>query len=767
MLAPLLPVLVLLTLPAASGGASGGTPGAAPARSVASVEVPGNRVDYVIEARVDTAEMRLSGRETVRFTNRTKVATTELWFHLYWNAFATNRSTHLVESGGKLRGVDIDSGWGWQRVTALSAGGVDVLATLTIETPDDDNPDDRSVVRCTLPREVAPGETLEVEVAWEAQIPRVRRRTGHKGDFLFIAQWFPKLGVFEGERGWNCHQFHAPTEFFSDYGTYEVTLDLPAEYEGKIGTSGVAAEPPTRTGERVRARFVAPAMTDRERVDATGRTPWVHDFAWTADPDFEVRSRTFHFNEWRARFDTEAAEVQAALGADKNLSLRNVDVTVLIQPERERQWERHYEATCAALYFYGLWFGEYPFSHITVVDPAWGASAAGGMEYPTIFTGGTRLFTTPRMHSPEGVVVHEAGHQFWYGLVANNEFESGWLDEGFNSFSDSETMARAFGRSSETTWYSALPIERVAPVPGLADSGVPAALAARRIPLPWVDWDLVPLQVGGAAEWWRDQPLLTFVRETSDPRENDRTRALTDPARDPLDTVGFRHLDQRSYAQNSYPRTAVSLRSLCGLVGRERFLQGMRHYAETWRYRHPTPQDFFDAFCAGAKVDVRWYFEEVFRGTGTLDWSVSVEQARKKDALGFAQADARAEWIEVPKVVRGEGEEAPWRATVTLLRRGELRLPVEVELSFDDGTRERREWTREAQGEQRWWKLEYEGARKLAAVRVDPEHRYQLDVDRSNDAWHAEEDELAPWRWSERAFSRWLQLLHWQAGIGG
>ena len=733
----------------------------------AALELAGNRVDYRIEARVDTAAMTLDGRERVRFTNRTAVATDEVWFHLYWNAFSSNRSTHLVESGGKLRGVEIDSGWGWQRVTGLRALDTDLLGTLTVETPDDANADDRTVVRCKLPRAVAPGETLELDVEWSAKIPRVRRRTGHKGDFLFIAQWFPKLGVFEGERGWNCHQFHAPTEFFSDWGTYDVTLDLPAEYEGKIGATGVLAEPASRADGRVRARFVAPSLTDRERLDATGRVPWVHDFAWTADPDYKPRTRTFHFDEWRQRFDTEVAFVQKALGAEKNLRLRDVEVTVLSQPEREKQWERHYEATCAALFFYGLWFGEYPLSHITVVDPAWGASAAGGMEYPAIFTAGTRLFATPSMHTPEGVVVHEAGHQFWYGLVGNNEFESGWLDEGFNSFADAETMARAFGSSLATTWYSSLPVERVAPVPGIADTGVAAALSARRIPLPWVDWELQPLATGGGIEWWRDQPLFGFTSARSDPRASDRTRALTDPARDPLDTLGFRHLDQRSDAQNSYPRTAVALRSLSGLVGRERFVLGMRHYSERWRYRHPTPQDFFETFSAGAGVDVRWFFEEVFRGTGTLDWSVSVEQQREKDALGFGQADARSEWSERPKVERAKDEQPPWRTTVTLLRRGELRLPVEVELAFDDGARERHEWTREAQGERRWWKLELSGARKLVWARIDPDQRYQLDLDRSNDAWHHEEDELAPLRWSERAFAHWLSLLFWQAGIGG
>ena len=94
------------------------------------------------------------------------------------------------------------------------------------------------------------------------------------------------------------------------------------------------------------------------------------------------------------------------------------------------------------------------------------------------------------------------------------------------------------------------------------------------------------------------------------------SRYLRDPDRDPIDTPGWQYADRESYRTNSYPRTAVALRSLEGLVGRERFLRGMRHFAETWRYRHPYPDDFFAAFAEGAGADLAWYFEAVFRGTG-------------------------------------------------------------------------------------------------------------------------------------------------------
>ena len=733
------------------------------------------RADYVIEARVEDETKRLEGSLQVRWTNGTDQPTSELWFHLYHNAFSNNRSTHLEETGGELRGHELTEGWGWQRVTAISAGGRDLMPSFRYQSPDDLNADDRTVFSVELDQPVKPGQTLEVAIEWTAQIPRVRRRTGYKDDFLFLAHWFPKLAVFEGERGWNAHQFHSRTEFYSLYGTYDVTLDLPAKYEDRIGASGRMDGAARLIGDRVITRFLAPSAADRLRVDSTGKLPLVHGFAWTADPKYVVKTKTFHFDAWAEEYAGEVEFAQRALGRDKQLALRNVEATLLIQPEREAQWERHFDATFAALFFYGLWFGGYPYEHVTVVDPAWGARAAAGMEYPTLFTCGTRLFNQPEMHSPEGVTVHEAGHQFWYGLVGNNEFEAAWLDEGFNSYTDSEVMFRRYGMKHSTTWYSGLPFDGVEPAPGPGGTVLANAVSARAIPVPWLGFDITPVRSGGFVDLWRDQPQLTFIEQLSDPRWTDRARYLGDPFRDQVDTFGWRYADSGSYSNNSYRRPAVVLRSLPAIVGKEKFLRGMRHYAETWRYGHPYPQDFFDTFNEGAGVDVSWYFEELFRGTGTVDWSVSVEQERRADPRGLFQGAPGEEFVAVEEPVSEESEaepdeevdERPWEATILVVREGELRLPLTIELRFDDGTSRRQVWTRADQSRSRWLRIRHLGTEKLVSVALDPDRSYYLDADMSNNRWFDEIDPVTPLRWTERTFNRYLHLLHWQAGIGG
>ncbi len=757
------------------------------------------RADYTIRARYEEDGRKLHGELTVRWTNESRDKVPDLWFHAYWNAFANSETTHMVGAGGALRGGPIgDDEWGWQRILSVSVDDVDATSSLEWMSPDDQRPEDRTVFRVRMPKVAERGAVVSARVRWEAKIPRLRRRTGYKDDFLFMAQWFPKLGVYETGNGWNCHQFHAATEFFSNFGTYDVELDLPSEYQDHTGASGVQ-DGPTQGGRgRFTVRYAAPSDKDRERAEKSGRTPLVHDFAWTADRHFVKYEATFHYDEWAARFPDEVARVALALDrTESEMRLRDVAVTVLLQPEHAVQGSRHFEATCTALFFYGLWWGEYPYEHITCVDPAWGGGAAGGMEYPTLFTAGTRMFTRTAMQSPESVTVHEAGHQFWYGLVANNEFEASWLDEGFNTFTQNDALWLRYGHSISTTDFSGVPYDGVPIGRRPGGRGLADALAGKRFTLPWLG-AVEPLRGSGLVDWWREQPLLTYGRQRTDPRESERVGYLAEPDADPIDMPAWQYCDRASYRSNSYRRTATALRSLQGLVGDARFLRGMRAYSDRWRYRHPYPQDFFDAFQEGAKADIGWYFETVFRSTATIDWRIEVEQTREKEPRGWFP-DERGHWIERSKrgehVAKSEGEgdgeddgeddestkaepdaddahekRPRWISTVTLRRRGELLLPLTLELNWDDGASERLVWTREDQAHSTWWRP-LDGreptSRKLVSAKIDPDRRYHFDTDLSNNEWYDEVDRAAPLRWSERVFAQYLHGLHAWGGLGG
>jgi len=772
-------VAALLALARGAGGQSG--------------EVLPCRADYRIHARVDVAENWLAGEETILWRNHSQDSVPDLWFHLYWNAFANNLSTHLRGAGRDLGAAKSVDEWGWQRVTSIEVDGVDISRSLRWRAPDDQNEEDRTVCSVQLQKPVRPGESLEIKVRWEARIPRVRRRTGRKDDFLFIVQWFPKLGVYESANGWSCHQFHAHTEFFSDYGAYDVTLDLPARYAGRIGASGGPAEPERVVGDRVIARFVAPTLEDQVLTDATGRQPLVHDFAWTADPRYVVCRREFRYDDWAGRYPEDVSQAALSLGRGiDEMRLRDVDVTILVHPEHESQVERHFEATSTALFFYGLWFGGYPYEHVTVVDPAYGAGAAGGMEYPTLFTAGSRLIATEGMFTPESVTVHECGHQFWYGLVGNNEFEAAWLDEGFNTFTQSEALLRRYGFSHRVTDFGGVPFDGVAMAREPGGGRIADFLALKRWDLP-LEIALEPVRESALLEWWKLQPMLAFGRGRDDPRAGDRSGYLADPDTDPVDMFGWRYADRTSYRTNSYRRTATALRSLAGMVGWERFLRGMRLYSERWRYRHPYPQDFFAAFQEGAQADIPWFFESVFRSTATVDWSIEVDQRKEPEPAGWfldgtGAWKGRATGKDEPSAAHedfegrrstGEAEQGEdgaragavrWRTNLLVRRKGALLLPLKLALKYADGTEESLFWSREEQARSTWWRA-LEGrevsASKLVSARLDPQRIYEFDKDLSNNAWYEDSDLRTPLRWSERAFEQYAHLLHWFGGLGG
>ncbi|HIG87037.1 MAG TPA: M1 family peptidase [Planctomycetes bacterium] len=792
--------------------------------------VPDNRSSeshYVIHAKLLEAQpgdvlakdgdhgvrRRLEGRLTLSWTNRSADTVSDLWFHLHHNAFSNNRSVHLTEANGMVKGSNMERDWGWQQVNSISVSGRELLSSMTFEHPDGPESEDRTVFSVDLPAPVEPGETVRVDLEWTSLIPRVRRRSGTHDDFIMMSHWFPKLGVYEGGRGWNCHQFHMNTEFYADFGTYDVTLDLPSRYkssegEVKVGASGVAVGGTREEGGRLELHYLAPSKEDRQRTDAYATlamapTPRVHGFAWVADPDFVVHTETFRFEDWSKEYSEEVKQAVIAnpnWDAEEDVTLRDVVIRVLLQPEHADQGARHARATAAALFFYGLWWGEYPYSQITVVDPAHGASAVGGMEYPTLFTCGTSMFTDEQMYRPESVTVHEAGHQFWYGLVGNNEYEAAWLDEGFNSYTDSEVLSLVYGDQRASSRYSSLPVWGTRPGRLPAGGHFGDIVLGRHWKLPGKLPGLKPLGSSAFVDWWRDQPDLTFIEQYSNPMEGDRQGYLRDPATDPIETVAFRYCNRGSYRANSYPRTAVALRTLRGLVGRTMFLRGMRHFSQDWRYRHPYPNDFYESFMEGSGTDVGWFFEEVFQGTGTVDWAVTVAQHETGSPDGFfMQADgsfkAAAKEIKTPQDAKagGEGQEGGTAESqapkspgyvptpggqlhydVVVRRKGSVRLPLQIQVALDSPSKDvdrtilKFEWTREMQAESAWWRLPLEpGERTIHSVIIDPERKYHIDMDLSNNRWYAKKDRLAPWRWTERSITWHSRILQWLSRIAG
>ena len=206
-----------------------------------------------------------------------------------------------------------------------------------------------------------------------------------------------------------------------------------------------------------------------------------------------------------------------------------------LQPEHAHLAERYLDATKIALRTYGTWSAPYPYAQITVVDPAYG-SASGGMEYPTLFTGGASVLAPPELQSPEGVTIHEAGHQFWYGLVATNEFEEAWLDEGFNTYMTSKATDHSLGPEGWGRRYFGAGPGRGGRV------GWPVVAPGVRIP--------------------RGSDSLAALREGGEA--------------DVMARKAWTYRDGGSYGLNSYGKPALVMQTLEGLLGEETMVRVLR-----------------------------------------------------------------------------------------------------------------------------------------------------------------------------------------------
>lgn len=378
-------------------------------------------VEYHMAVSLSPDEKLLQGAQTVTWKNPGSQPVSQLYLHLYPNAFASKKTTFMQESGGRLRGdKQPDDGFGQMRLDSLATEeGTNLMDRTSFVQPDDGNKHDQSLMKIELPTPVQPGGKITLTMDFRVKLPQVFARMGYSGNFVMAGQWFPKLAKYEPagtrgrtQEGWNLHQYHGNSEFYADFGIYNVKIKVPANYT--VAATGFPTKPAAvENGIKV-YRFYADD---------------VHDFAWAASPDFIYVEEPF-----------SAPNVPG------------VKIKLYLDPAHEHLKSRYLAAAKKSLARYSEWFGPYPYSTLSVVVPPAGGNGAGGMEYPTLVTAWGAEDSSPGLEL-ERVVVHEIGHQFFYGMVASNEFEEAWLDEGFTSYAEDKVMEKEYGVRSN------LPVE--------------------------------------------------------------------------------------------------------------------------------------------------------------------------------------------------------------------------------------------------------------------------------------------------------------------
>jgi Peptidase family M1 domain len=481
-------------------------------------------VAYDMDAKYDAKTHSLDGSETLTYHNLTGQALDNFPFHLYLNAFQPT-STWMREgkregTRGQDFGIWDKKSFGSEEIKSFEVVGQgDFTSQLQFIHPDDANKDDRTVVQVHLPKPIAPGEYVQFKVKFHDQFPETLERTGWDREAVLGGQWFPKVGVWWHD-AWNCHQFHAYTEFFADFGVYDVKLTVP-QYE-VVGASGIE-------------------VGSVNNPDGTKTVAYhgddIHDFAWTASPHYLIYNDTF----------------QSSMGP--------VALRLMMQPAHWGQAERHARIAKQTMEHFDHWYGPYPYKNLTIVDPEPGSQSLG-MEYPTFITGGSSWFMPDGLLIPESVVEHEFGHQYWYGMVATNEFEDAWMDEGINQYTEAKIMDSIFGPSTSV------------------------------------------LNLAGITAGERDQDRLFYEGVAS---------------LDALAQNGWQFVDSNSYEGITYGKTALILLTLESVIGEDTMRQAMHTYFVRYRFTHPTKEDFLKTIEEVSGRDLRWYFNQAVYGTQVLD----------------------------------------------------------------------------------------------------------------------------------------------------
>jgi hypothetical protein len=378
------------------------------------------RVDYRINATLDTAKRELRGRETIRYANNSPDALPYLWMFLEQNICAPTSVTEQLDqpplaflgSSFDFSCKGFEGGVTLERVSI----GSRVLRPAIYGT----------TMRIDLPRPLAPGSTLELDLVWRFPVPDYGAgRMGRDGSLYEIAQWYPRMAVYDDVRGWNHEPYIGAGEFYLEYGSFEVSLTVPASYivaaTGRLRNPETVLTPAQRSRLDMARRSVVPVAVitaseagQPERTRPSGRGPltWrftadsVRDFAFAAAPNF--------------RWDASG--------------FQGIMVHTLYRPMAP-EWEEANKIVREALRYFSEQWHPYPYPHITSVE-----GPVEGMEYPML----TFDPRSPSREERHWVLAHELGHQWMPMMVGSNERLYPWMDEGFNTFMDLAAAAGYF-----------------------------------------------------------------------------------------------------------------------------------------------------------------------------------------------------------------------------------------------------------------------------------------------------------------------------------
>ncbi|MEO5592513.1 MAG: M1 family metallopeptidase [Chitinophagaceae bacterium] len=481
------------------------------------------QVNYIIDVSLNDKEHTLEGFEKIVYKNNSPDTINFIWFHLWPNAYKNDRtafSEQLLNNNRTDFYFSNKEQRGYINRLDFKVNGVTAQTT--------DHPQYIDIIKLLLPTPLPPGEQALINTPFHVQLPENFSRGGHTGQTYQVTQWFPKPAVYD-HKGWHPIPYLDQGEFYSEFGNFDVRITVPENYV--VAATGELQNEEEKEWMKQRASFNWQPVTSKiivkkgsyKHVKKTvQRYPAsltkiktiqfiqnnVHDFAWFADKRFVVQQDT----------------IQLASG-------RTVTAYSYYLPGKETPWKNSVSFIKRAIHFRSLVMGEYPYNTVSAVEAKMGFN--GGMEYPTI----TSISPAGTDAELEYTIEHEVGHNWLQGILATNERQYPWMDEGMNTYYDN----------------------RYTPVIKEIKAAKKNKFIQQRSPQ-----DMEGLFLQSLIAVKKDQPINT-------PAEN------------------FTELNNDLSA---YYKTGKWMKILENYIGQPVFDSCMKEYYTRWQFKHPYPEDF-------------------------------------------------------------------------------------------------------------------------------------------------------------------------------
>jgi len=514
-------------------------------------------VNYDIQVRLDDEKHFLYGQISFEYINNSPNELSFIYVHLWPNAYA-NGETALANQQYQ------DGQDALKYISEEDRGFIDSLNFNTggIKLSWEYDPKHIDIAKVNLLQPLKSGQKVVVSTPFRVKLPSGNiSRLGHIGQSYQITQWYPKPAVYD-HNGWNQMPYLNQGEFYSEYGSFDVEITLPDNYV--VGATGDLQTESEKSFLNEKVKVTVERMTElasSKEESKTRSTPFpvssttfktlryvqrnVHDFAWFADKRYEV------------------LKGQIELPHSKEL----VTTWAMFVPHNAHLWKNAIEYLNDGTYYYSLWNGDYPYNQVTAVDGT--ISAGGGMEYPNV----TVIGNAGSALELEIVIVHEVGHNWFYGILGSNERDHGWMDEGLNTLNEVRYIQTKYPENIY-----------------LADM-----IANGRFNFHGLCYhDFNDVTTRTVASLAIDQPIETLSAE-------------------------FRSIN---YGVIMYQKTGLVFDYLKYYLGEDLFDTSMKSYYDDWKFKHPQPEDMRKSMEKASGKDLSWLFDELIATTQQADYKI-------------------------------------------------------------------------------------------------------------------------------------------------